>query len=122
MGTRGGGGSEAGSYVRLIDFVYQSTLGLRVSALSRLVARSRIERTNEQCVWDRVCVCVSERERNREKGEERENESEGMGKREKVGRTLGLNVIKKKKSRADRVVALVGEEAGGGGHRERESV
>jgi len=39
-------GSEAGSYLRLIDFVYHSTLGLRViqKKKRRVQLRSKVER------------------------------------------------------------------------------
>ena len=35
-------GSEAGSYLRLIDFVYHSTLGLRVIKKKKVGARHRV--------------------------------------------------------------------------------
>ena len=39
-------GSEAGSYLRLIDFVYHSTLGLRVIKERRRAERSRVSKSS----------------------------------------------------------------------------
>jgi len=52
------GGSEAGSYLRLIDFVYHSTQGLRVMKKKKDDLSLALV-GHVQC----VCVCVCERER-----------------------------------------------------------
>jgi len=45
-------GSEAGSYLRLIDFVYHSTLGVRVIKRERYQRPAIIDREDEARVWE----------------------------------------------------------------------
>jgi len=67
-------GSETGSYLKLIDFVHHSTLGLRVMKKKR--RRFRVEHRERAC----------EREGERERESKRERERERERARERVPR------------------------------------
>jgi len=99
-------GSEAGSYVRLIDFVYHSTLGFRVMKKKRSIVMQRMmQGLAAASDWRQR---RAEKEIHRERARERDKEGRVRGglvfkaHRWLYHSTLGSRVIKKKKKGADR--------------------